>query len=67
MPSRATHHNDDASKTISNRAAGNGKAIALAHRNRTCPRISDGGAAIADLMSGSLVSTPITDLGCDAY
>lgn len=67
MPSRATHHNEEANSTTSNCSAENGRAVALAHRNCTCPPKSVGGADTADLMSGSIVSIPITDWDCAAY
>jgi hypothetical protein len=67
MPWCATHQNDDARNTISNCSAENGKAAALAHRNCTCPRISFRGVPMADLISSSVVSIPITNLGCDTY
>src|SRR5947209_1082437 len=64
MPSRGTHHNDDANNTMSNCSPGNGKAIALAHRNCRRPPSP---ATIADRMSASFVSIPTTRLGSSAY
>jgi hypothetical protein len=67
MPPCAIHHNDDASNTISNSSAQNGKAIALAQRNCACPRNSARDAFAADRMSGSFVSIPTTERGFSAY
>ena len=67
MPPCAIHHNDDASNTISNSSAENGKAVALAQRNCAHPRNSARGTFAADRISGSFVSIPTTERSSSAY
>jgi len=63
MPSCAIHHNDDASKTISNASEENGKEVAVAQRNCADPRDSSRGTFAADRISGSFMSIPTHGAG----